>query len=310
MGQVDWRANRVGFGWRARALAAVVVAMAPGVASAGQVAVVLGPVRVRAYELTAVAYPGAAHQPPALIIYLTRLAGGRVLLGGLGPAVPRFVQSHSFLAIRMVGVRVSGGLGSGRVRARLGRYGQVDLRFSGTLAHRRSCFARQHVGRAVGTFRLIPGGRYFGTIKLRELSSVVGVSTCETSRDAAVGVNQPQPGLLSLGSRSTPVTIDTSDPLEWSFSYARQSGAVSVDDVVGVNNPPSWAMTTNSSLSSAMLRAVGPFLTGSANYTATTPEVQRSTDGNLTGTLTALFDSPGPVQLTALALPATLSEFP
>jgi hypothetical protein len=127
--------------------------------------VYVGPIQVRAYELSIVAVVNQSDSPAIVAVDLDRDMGKSFpnLLGGR-----QFRQSHSFLLDHGADVQIDRDLRSATVRADLGRYGRIDLTVTATAADdavRCQPISSQAVAR--GTFRLRPGGRYFRTITRR-----------------------------------------------------------------------------------------------------------------------------------------------
>jgi hypothetical protein len=281
-------------------LALGVCAALPAAAAAAQPSILeIGPVHVRAYELTVTAYTpqpagaGAPGSPATLLVELSRTAGKRVGT----PPLPSFVEQHTILLQHGVHLHVASDLRSATLSASLNRFGKIDLHVS-TLRTRRSneCPILAHQGDARGVVRLVPGGRYFGVVARKTLPAKLGlVRGCQTAADVA---SAPPPFDLSARSGSrVQRAIQLEPDLNWEFSVARRDRGVAIADRIIANAPPSWALTAPPDLSHATLKAFGPFLTGSATYTATTPLGNGRTTGTLSGTLTARFDAPGPIRL-------------
>ena len=293
----------------------------------------VGPVRVRAYELSfyVVSVPGRG---ATLDLYLTR-ASGRLVVGKRpGTSVPPpFVQTHEFRVTRGVHVRITSNLVSGHLDANLGAYGHINLAIKvATAVHPRDCQSHNHTGMARGELQLIPGGTYFGAItrsrlpvtvsgpdircnarrrEARSASSGHGVLTVQQAPLNAVGF---APGIwfeayAEAGSQQYRGVGGTrgGQDRELHIYYTRPGQSVEVIDGIVVNSLPQSALTVASDLSTSTLKAAGPFLSGIANYTASgSPDATGVTHGSVSGTLTARFDTPGPLLLANPSFNASL----
>jgi hypothetical protein len=275
-------------------------------AAPAQDTVVFGPIRIRAYELLITGYPRQGRHSATALVDLYRHAGKPV--HGL-PGIFAFSQTHTFLAARGVQIEIAPNLSSAHLRVNLGDYGRINLTVSSShTQHSRGCPRHAQTGRADGHIRLTPGGRYFGTITAESTTAAIAnVSGCETSADA-----QPMPAaspvIVATSSPGHVVGFDTADG--WTITMSRPGRAVEVQDMIQANMAPTSAVSATPDLSQATVRAIGPFLSGFATYVATTPLRSGQTDGTLSGTLTARFDSPGPVDLTDPPLQASLYSGP
>lgn len=278
----------------------------PSASFAAQVPVFsAGPVRVRGYELTVVAAPAAVRGgAPEFQLALDRH-------GSAGSD-----QNHTFGLSRGLRFTVARDLRSARLRANLGRYGLVELTVTRAAPKRgHGCYTRIHTGVARGTLKLAPGGAYFGTIKLGELPVAIGVPHgCET-RHRAFPATAPVPVLSAswrAGSRRGPLLVWSASS-DLSVTFMRARGRVRVEDTIGLSALPAGALTSAPDLTSASLRGVGPFLSGVANYMAAAgprpvkPPRCQQTSGRVSGALTALFDTPGPVALVGPTFTADLA---
>lgn len=217
----------------------------------------------------------------------------------------RSEQSHDFRVTRGVRFKVAHDLRSARLRASLGGYGRVDLRVARATAERgRGCYTKLHRSVARGTLKLIPGGSYFGTIIRKTMPVHLGVPHACASRRVIRGARTNRLLLAGHGLKcpcARFIALPASGEL--SVSFERAGGRVGVEDTIYEPRLSASNLTAASDLTSATLQAPGPFLAGLANYTATTePQANgaglKQTSGTISGTLTALFDTPGPVPLT------------
>jgi hypothetical protein len=283
--------------------------------AAAPFSVYMGPIRVRAYDMTIVALPKESDSAASVDVFLDRDTGKAdpKALGGR-----QFGQEHSFLVDHGARVRIAATLLSATVRANLGRYGRVDLMVRAPAQDDPdACLPASGTGTARGTVLLRPGGRYFGTIRRRRVAATVyGLGACP-SRDragpspaAAAGVRQ-----LTLGAGTTPLSrFGRNTELSWSadelfVSSIRSGRGVFVQDSIEERSPPPSTLAVASDLSSATLRSFGPFLSGTGSYTATSPRRDGRSTGFLSGTMTALFDTPGPLRLSPRPTPAVLGNF-
>jgi hypothetical protein len=285
---------------KASLLALGVCAALPAGAGAAQPSILaIGPVHVAAYELTVTAYTrqpaggGESGSPATLVVEFSRTAGKRVGT----PPPPSFVEQHTILLQHGVHLHVASDLRSATLSAGLQRFGRIDLDVSALRTRRTNgCPTLAHEGDARGEVRLVPGGRYFGVVARKTVPAELGlVRGCETAASVA---SAPPPFDLSARSGSrVRRAIQLEPDLSWEFSVARRDRGVEIGDTIIANAPPSWALTAPPDLSHATLRAFGPFLTGSATYTATKTLRNGGTSGTLSGNLTARFDAPGPIRL-------------
>jgi hypothetical protein len=287
---------------------ALVVVGPDSVASAsatGPTMVTFGPARVGAYTLRIDAYPRARGDRAAVDFSLVRSAGPRV---HGPPEVSAFTQSHTFTTRRHVRVDISSDGRSVSVMANLGRYGTIQL----VAAHlrsttSRSCLDDAHRGRARGTVRLTPGGRYFGTIERRALQAQEGsVGACQDVESHARRAFDLIALSKHFGDRTRRfLLLQLSDALK--ITLTRPGRDVFVQDQIAVNAPPASVLTVSGDGSAATLDGVGPFLSGVAHFRAHDAGPNGIT-GALSGNLRADFDSPEPIPITVPPIRATLVD--
>jgi hypothetical protein len=220
-------------------------------------------------------------------------------------------QTHTF-DIRGVKFDVAPDLGSARVHVSLGRFGLVDLTIDAPMANSGGgCFTDVHTGTARGLLRLVPGGRYFGTVRRHTASAFVAIPShnCGGSSDRSTHTTTSQLMLLADQNRS-PIASEvinwSAEPVDFNVSLFRHGDRVSVSDQIQMQAPPLGFLTAQRDLSTATIHGVGPFLTGIAHYQATRfgyPD-PGDTEGKLSGTLRANFDSPGTRKLATPRLSA------
>ena len=293
-----------------------------------------GPVRVGSYELTLTAVPSTRGTGGVVELDLGRASVTNA--GTTTPRVPQSFQTHSFAATRGVRIRIAENLSSAHLHANLGAFGHVDLAVTDAEPMRSgACATNTHVGVAQGELRLVPGGTYFKTItrfrlpisiqratgdpnevpgkcKINTSASFASLlSNCPTTRRNAHSALSDGPSLtiegLPGGTASVALSVTADVPHHvLDIINVRAGCPVGVVDLIA-STFPSSALTVSSDGSSATLSAFGPLLSGVANFTATTVSVEDgTTDGTVSGTLTALFDSPGPVVLAGPRFTATL----
>lgn len=254
--------------------------------------------RVRGYEL-----------------YLTAFgARGKGLLDiELSRALPDgSYQDHQFEVTKGVRFRETRDLRFATVRANLGGYGSVELTLSSAKSKgSRGCNKRIHAGFAHGSLRLTPGGSYFGTIALSRLGAALSIPQgCQTSPRRAIR-NTSAPKFIdasergALGARSQ-LTWDGENGDGMLVDLIRASGRVRVKDEISVTSD-AFKLTESPDLSSATVTATGPFLSGIAHYTATRHPGPDHSTGTVSGTLMAVFDTPGPRSLVGPGFDAYLS---
>ena len=219
-------------------LAAVVfaVTLTPAPASAAQgFAVVVGPVRVHHYAMTVPRDSLAIRAaPPSSTLYSSG-TWESATLGRWREAV-----SPRALVPRRPGARVTiaPDLASATISARLGRFGRVDLAAEVPPPQsRRSCLGDSGEGTAEGDRpRLLPGGRYFGTIIRHRLPAIIlGDGTCvEDARQRAARPRSPElyardasarvgTRILALRSRTTSCSSRRSAPARTYSSMTRST---------------------------------------------------------------------------------------
>jgi hypothetical protein len=215
--------------------------------------------------------------------------------------VPGTSQSHvySFNHVQVSGTR---DMRRGRLRADLGRFGSLDLRFrpSGAIHKRKfapNCFGpepdRHRIGRVTGSFRLVADTTFFGTVTASRLHADLtraGMSIC-----SATGSAPEFPGPLTLAS----------DVGAANLLVVRQKGGRSYQDITVDSRHVLHEITstgpagsfTGSTQGTTVLGAPG--FSGTLTYTATKRKDKFDTTGTLSGDYTALFDSIGPVTFPA-----------
>lgn len=214
-------------------------------------------------------------------------------------------QSHTFEVRRGVHFSASRDLSAARVRADLPGYGRVNLTLTGARQRRGGCFHHAHTGVARGRLTLIPGGSYFSSIALTSLPAFLGVPRgCLSSVHTARAIKSTP---ILMGAQGTRLphgpSIVWSASSDLSVTSTRRGTRVRVKDTLTVPALPASALMDAPDLSRATLQAVGPFLTGTAHYTASAPAPPamgltcRHTSGTLSGTLKAMFDTPAPLSL-------------
>jgi hypothetical protein len=287
-------------------VAALAVSAGPARA-APPLGVVMGPVKVRAYQMTIVALAGDKHDAAAINVELDRNIGrpDRFILGE-----QQYHQEHSFLLDHGVHVRIARNLESASIQAKLGSYGRIDLEVRASLPDDPArCQPLDAQGSAVGSFSVHPGGRYFATIRRTRFPALIeSDSFCATTlRHAGSDLDVPILGARrSSNPRLGPFITFARTKTDLFVSMIRRLGRVFVTDLIDEGLPPASSLSVAPDLSSATLHVFGPFVTGVATYTASSPAAQGLSRGTLTGNLVAQFDSPGPLALTQPPIKAVL----
>jgi hypothetical protein len=220
-------------------------------------------------------------------------------------------EDHEFEPTRRIQFAMASDLSSARVSADLGRYGEVKLTARNLQARgTKGCDQHVHTGTARGTLTLTPGGKYFGTIKRKRLTATIGISVnCPDAADHAVATADA-PRYIDVTSTST---ARGHAALSWSAENhdvcvvdLSRPGPVRVHDEISVRYP-AYELTEAHKFTRAMFTAHGPLLAGAAQFHAKRRVDATDTSGTLTGTLTALFETPGPEALTGQGFKADLS---
>jgi hypothetical protein len=252
-----------------------------------------GPVSVRGYAMTLDA--ATFKRTASLDVTFTRKGADTT-------------QSHAYSFTRRVRLTAPRGLRSGRLRADLGAFGRVDLRFRRTGAIHRTkqlptCAGpkpRRRLGRLTGSFRLVADTTFFGTVRAHRLRGALTRVPSGVHCTGAIPFENP-PGTL---------TLDAGD----------QRAALVVQQVAGGRSLQTLTVTTSDPAVTHTLVALGPAgsftgsqhaatvtgaapaFTGSLAYKATShvSGPGPSTEGTTSGDLTGNFDSigPQPVPLT------------
>jgi hypothetical protein len=274
--------------------------------------VYMGPIPVRGYEMTIVASPKDSGGPAAVYIALDRDAGKRFRLAVGGR---QFRQEHSFLADeRGVHVQIAANFQSATVRADLGRYGRVDLAVTAPLANDPDpCLPTSGQGIATGDFVLRPGGRYFGTIRRRRIPAIIdGGAACARDRVRATASASHIELTTRMSSKNRAGRIfGLARSRHGMFIFLIRAGfRVFVQDTIEELSPPPLTLSVAPNLSGAKLFPFGPFVSGVGVYAASSPAKYGRSTGTLSGSLTALFDTPGPLALSRRPVPAELGRIP
>jgi hypothetical protein len=281
----------------------------PSVRADTPVGLIVGPVRVRAYQMildAGVREPGTA---PAVSIQLHRDQGKID-----SPAVygRQFDEMHTFL-VRGAHVRIAADFKTATVQAVLPGYGRVDLTVTTPPpSHPKSCLANSGVGVARGIVQLRPGGRYFRTIRRTRLAAqIIGNGVCSgapavRARELARRIGLY--GVTASQKRNGRIFYMTDSPSGVTIGLIRAGGRVYVQDLIDATLPPPSTLVSAPDLATATLRAFGPFLSGTATYTAHTALKDGCTRGTLSGDFKARFDSPGPVPLPTGGVRAELGK--
>jgi hypothetical protein len=274
------------------ALCAAALLATPAAASAAGT-VVAGPLKVKDYTMTVTATDGASD---SLSVMLSRSAGKATQL-----------HSYSFSD----GVRVKASAKSASIKARLGRYGGIDLKLRGAGAARNGVVpngctgsaGKSRSGTLRGSFKLVADGSYFKTVSARSLKGQLlkgGALKCDGSGGGGGGGTAPKATTLSA-------TLQGADGMLM-FSATRSAGgtvtqqAMRMDDAAAtapasimhmISAPgPASAFAPSGDLSAATGNAVAPFFTGAFAF-ASDMAMGTSAMGRLSGDLVAAFDSIG-----------------
>jgi hypothetical protein len=297
---------------RIASLAVLAAAAVPAQALAARpFAVYIVPVRAHGYDMTIVGLPRESDSAPLVRVELDRDIGrrDRHALGG-----KQYHQDHSFLVDRGAQVRIAADLRSALITADLGSYGRIDLTVKAPPPDDSdACPPTSGNGNARGTFRLRPGGGYFGVIARRRMPAlIVGGAACAARIGRALIPARQQIALgertVTAGRLGRSVVLRASNQKVF-VGMIRAGTRVFVEDTIIVDDPPRSTLTISPEFSSASLRTVGPFLSGTGSYTATSGVRHGHTTGLLSGNLTAWFDSPGPLPLTRRPVTAVLGNF-
>jgi hypothetical protein len=271
-------------------------------------------VKVRAYKMTLVAFPKTAHSGSGLQISFTR-----------GTSMD--TQQHYYGFTHGVHVTMAPGGASATVRADLGTWGRIDLRFSAGGGGRSTpgcpgAVLTQHAGTLSGSFRLNSHSSYFGTV--RE-SSFRGFTATATQ-----GINcKPPTPKLSHGTELDVFSemISAGPPLSatlYDFNVGRDLKGhileqfLVLEPTVGHKGPvvihaidrakvPASDFTNATDLSSAQAVASGSFMSGSLMFSKSGQPGPNEATGSVSGTIVAHFDGLAPIALPTATTQANLT---
>ncbi len=268
---------------RGTALAAACALLVPAGAQAAGTSVVAGPLKAKGYDLT------ISGSGSSLAIMAAKTSGGST-------------QMHTW---SFTGAKVS----AKGIKASLGRYGKIDLRFSGGRSGRgvvpKGCTGtpgKTTVGTMKGSLKLKLDSTFFKTVSAKQLKgqlaksgkldcgSGTGKETTGTTLSVtdAGSVDMLMLSISKVGSSVQQMMMRTDD--------RTASAPASITHMIMAKAPAS-GLTAAGDLSSATAQAAGPFLTGSLSFTGE-PMAGMAT-GTVSGTFAGKFDSIGTQTLPA-----------
>ncbi len=264
-------------------------------------------VQVRAYKMQLLALTKSTHHGAFLSIAFTR-----------GTSTDK--QDHYYQFSTHVRVDLAPGGASGTIKADLGTYGRVDLKFSAGAGGRttpgcRGALLFEHAGTLTGTFHFVSGSTYFKTIDRGSLRAATATGkkglNCKPptlNKTHGTGLDVASYVIPGLGSAGTqPLGTENDFNIERDLkghiieqffvldaSHAKEG--VVISDAIDRAKLPASAFTNASDLSSANAVASGQFMSGSVAFTS----IQRfgnTATGMITGSITANFDGMAPITL-------------
>jgi hypothetical protein len=218
--------------------------------------------------------------------------------------VPGMEQTHQY-TWNHVQVTAPRDMRRGRLRADLGSFGSIDLRFRPTGAIHKlklgpGCIGtelnRHRLGRLTGTFRLVADATFFGTVTAGRLPADLtrtGDSICRST-----GTAPEFPGPLTLANDGGPAN---SNLLVVALKGGRSYQDITVDagHVLHEITSTGTAGSFTGSTKGVTVLGPAPGFSGTLTYTATKRSDRFDTTGTLSGDYTALFDSIAPVTFPA-----------
>lgn len=279
------------------ALCAAGLLAAPAAASAAPTTIVAGPVTVKDYSMTLSATDNGSSD--GLSIMFNRTAG-------------KASQTHFYSFTKGVKVTTRSTLAAAKIKAKLGRYGKIDLKLTGVGAVKRGAVpkgctgtaSKMRRGKLNGGFKLVADSTYFKTIKKKSLKTSLfkgGNIKCETDGGDGGGSGG------GSGSTTLTSTVTGADGM-LTFSATKTAGgeisqsAMRMDDatktapasIFHMISAPGTSAAFNfaADLTSATGAGVTPFFSGTFNFAAEST-FDGMAMGALTGDFAAKFDSIG-----------------
>ena len=284
----------------ATALAALMIAPAAALAQSDtyttppQTTLSFGPVKVKKYTMTGSAYKTSAGT--SLNIFLSRKSGASE-------------QTHSYRFDKNVSLSLNSTLSKGTLRANMGKFGSLNLRFKSTGALKRSIAkgctgtkGKTRTGSLSGArgFRMKVDSTYFKTIVVGSMRAFAGNQAKQTCKlDTVSPVDQTPRESLSASSQGLSFfTRRTASGVEQSVNLSGVEGPAETFHSITARATGGSTFTVSGDAASATVTGIGPFLAGPASYTAS-DFYQGGSSGAITGTYEARFDSVGTKRLFA-----------
>jgi hypothetical protein len=299
--------------WLLAAAALALIISAPGTAAptAGSALLFTKSFSYKGYEWSLIATDGQSGKPDSLTIFGQKKSG-------------RASQTHSWSFGKGVTFNASASLSSATLIAKLGRYGTINARFSGSGGLSTKSLPAPCKGPKFQTrdgdlsgfsfnadttfFRKVSAGSLDASLTRQPAS---GQITCGTGTGGG-GVPRPKPGELSLsafgtgGQKLSMVASKKSsgEVAQTVYVFDQAAPASAVVHAISATAPSSSFMAAGD-LKSARVNGAGAFLSGTASFSAQTAFGKVAT-GKLSGSYVARFDSIGLKAVTGL--PATLTK--
>lgn len=272
-----------------------------------------GPIQVKGgYTLTLQVAKGTSPggKPVSLVLFLEK---------EIGQARQLHVYTFGLPASTY---KTSGGTLKLDTKDKLGKYGKIILTFSGTSSNQlpagcEGSSVSTQKGTLSGTrpgLKLKLDDTFFKTVERRSIPafalSASGVTCGTTDTDPAKGLVLSGTALVNDEIVSFSATKGEDGNVLQDFGVVEPSARTAPAAI----NHSAHVLTDGSTvvaaddLSSASATATGPFVSGAVTYAAVTPIADGSTTGQLTGEVTAAFDSIGPRSVGANATIAALTR--
>lgn len=270
-----------------------------------------GPIQVKGYTLTVQVVKRASRggKPVTLVLFLEREIGQA-----------RQLHVYTF-ALPASTYRTTGGTLKLDTKDTLGTYGKIVLTFSGVSSNELPAGCEgSSVSTQKGTLAGRPGLKlklddtFFKTVERRSIPafalSASGVTCGTTDTDPAKGLVLSSTAIVNDEILSFSATRGEDGKVLQDFGVVEPTSRTAPAAI----NHSAHVLTDGSTvaaaddLSSASATAAGPFVSGAIAYAALTPIADGSTTGQLTGEVTAAFDSIGPRSVGANATIAALTR--